>query len=87
MRDKGALPAGKALHELRAGELGDVEFLAARHAIENGPRLIDGDEVEIDALDLDLAGIERLHAIIEPARKGKLQFGHGCHSPSSCWNG
>ena len=30
----------------------------------------------IDALDLDLAGIERLHAVVEPARERELQPGH-----------
>ena len=56
--------------------LGDVELLAARHAIEDRPRLIDGDEIEIDAVDLDLAGVERLHPVIKSARERKLQLGH-----------
>src|SRR5262249_10557198 len=74
--DERALLAGEALHELRARKLGDVEFLAARHPVEDRSRLIDGDEIEVDALDLDLAGIERLHAVVEPARERKLQLGH-----------
>ena len=67
----------KALHEFRAGIFRDVEFLAAGHAIEDRPRLIDGDEIEIDAVRLHLAGIERLHPIVERASKRQLQLGHG----------
>src|SRR5262245_61951742 len=80
--DERALLAGEALHELRARKFGDVEFLAARHPVEDRSWLIDGDEIEVDALDFDLAGIERLHAVVEPARERKLQLGHFvCRSP------
>src|ERR1700693_3823985 len=74
--DERALLAGEALGEFGAGILRYVKFLAARHAVENRPRLIDGDEIEIDAIGLDLARIERLHPIVEPARERKLQLGH-----------
>src|SRR5262249_10090626 len=71
-----ALLAGKALHEFRARKLGDIEFLAARHPVEDRPRLVDGNEIEVDALGLDLAGVKRLHAVVEPACERKLQLGH-----------
>src|SRR6516165_2291608 len=71
------LPIREALDELRARKFGHVEFFAACHTIENGAWLIDGDEIQIDALDLHLAGVERLHAVVEPAGKRKLHIGHG----------
>src|SRR5882757_1647939 len=67
---------GEALDEFRARKLGDVELLAGRHPIEDRPGLVDGDEIEINAVDLDLAGVERLHTVIKPARERKLQLGH-----------
>ena len=70
--DKRALLTGKALGEFRAGIFGDVELLPAGHAIENRTRLVDGDEIEVDAGGLDLARIEGLHSVIEAARKRKL---------------
>ena len=81
--DERALLVGEALDEFRARKLGDVELLAARHPVEDRPRLIDGDEIEIDAVDLDLAGVERLHAVVEPARERKLQLGHLLFFPQS----
>ena len=80
-RDERTLLVGETLDEFRAGILGDVELLARRHAVEDRPRLIDGDEIEIDAVGLDLAGIERLHPVVEPARERKLQLGHGRGPP------
>src|SRR5207244_13216915 len=74
--DDRTLLVGEALPQCQAGKFGDVDLLAARHAVEDRARLIDGDEIEIDAFDLDLAGIERLHAVVEPARERKLQLGH-----------
>jgi hypothetical protein len=70
--DEGTLLVGEALHEFRAGILGNVEFLAARHAVEDRPRLIDLDEVQIDAVGSHLAGIERQHPVIERASERKL---------------
>jgi hypothetical protein len=74
--DERALLVSETLNEFRARKFGDVEFQSAGHAVENRPRLIDGDEIEIDALGLDLAGIERLHPVIETAGKRNLQLGH-----------
>ena len=81
--DERTLLVGEALHELRAGKFGDIELEPACHAVENRPWLIDGDEIEIDALDLDLAGIERLHPVIKSARKRELQPGHRLVIPPS----
>src|SRR3977135_2681895 len=47
-----------------------------RQPTGGGPWLVDGNEVEIDAVDLDLAGVERLHSVIKPARERKLQIRH-----------
>src|SRR5262249_52083353 len=74
--DERALAIDKALDELGRRIFGNVEFLAARHAIEDRPRLIDGDEIEIDAVGLHLAGMEREHPVIEPAGKRQLEPGH-----------
>jgi hypothetical protein len=76
-RDERALLIGETLDEFRAGIFRNIELLAARHAVEDRPRLIDGNEIELDAVRPDLAGIERLHAVVEPARERKLQLGHG----------
>src|ERR1700720_760888 len=76
-RDERALLIGETLDEFRAGIFRNIELLATRHAVENGPRLIDCNEIELDAVRPDLAGIERLHAVVEPARERKLQLGHG----------
>src|SRR5262249_53862992 len=47
------------------------------HAIEDLPWIVDGEEVQLDALGLRLAGIERQHAIVEAAGEGNGQLGHG----------
>ena len=35
-----------------------------------------GDEVQIDAVGLHLAGVERLHAVVERAGETELEFVH-----------
>ena len=40
--------------------------------------IVDGQKVEIDALRLHLAGIERQHAVIEAAGERHRNFGHVC---------
>ena len=82
-RNEGALLVGVALDVFGARILGDIEFLAARHAVEDGPGLLDTDEIEIDPVRLHLAGIDRLHAVIESGRKRQLQIGHWCGFPRS----
>jgi hypothetical protein len=75
--DERALIAGEALGKLGKRIFCDVEFLTARHAVKDRARLIDGDEVEVDAVGLHLARVERLHPVVEAARKRKLQLRHG----------
>ena len=40
------------------------------------PRMIDRQEIEVDAVRLHLAGIERQHAVIEPAGESNRNIGH-----------
>src|SRR5262249_56870988 len=53
---------------------GGVELLFATHAVEQVAGLLDRDEVEVDVLDFDISGPERLGAVIEAA--GKRQSSH-----------
>ena len=74
--DERALLVGVALDVFGARIFRDVELLAARHAVEDRARLLDADEVEVDAVDRHFAGIDRLHAVVERGRKRELQLGH-----------
>ncbi len=74
--DERAFFVGEALDEFGARIFRNVEFLPAGHAVEDRARLIDGDEIQVDAVGLNLSGIERQHPVIEPARKRQLQLGH-----------
>ncbi len=62
--------------EFRAGELGDVEFLIAAHAVEDLARRFDGQKIEVDPLDADVAGAQRIGAIVNAAGKRQSQSGH-----------
>src|SRR6266566_3350889 len=46
------------------------------HAVENLPRFVDDEKVEIDTFGFDLAGIERRHTVIEAAGERHRNFGH-----------
>src|SRR5262244_3979891 len=46
------------------------------HTVENLPRLVDGEKVEIDTFGFDLASMERRHAVIEAAGERHRNFGH-----------
>jgi hypothetical protein len=61
--------------EFRARHFRRVEFELAAHAVENVARLVIGEELEIDAARLNLAGIEAQQAVIESAGKGQRQLG------------
>ena len=52
-----------------------VEFELAAHAVENVARLVIGEELEVDAARLNLAGIKAQHAVIEAASEGQRQLG------------
>src|SRR5215470_15290587 len=72
-----------AADRLRARHLAGVEFEVLPHAVENLPRVVDGEKVEVDAVGLRLAGIECEHAVVEAARERHRYFGHGSPSPRS----
>ena len=74
--DERALPGDEARDVFGAGEFRGVEFQSRRHAVENVARVVVDQEVEIDALDLHLAGVERQHAVVEPAGESQGQLGH-----------
>ena len=74
--DERALSGDEARDVFGAGEFRGVEFQSRRHAVENVARVVVDQEVEIDALDLHLAGVERQHAVVEPAGESQRQLGH-----------
>jgi hypothetical protein len=71
-----AAAGGVAADDLGARHLAGVEFEILPHAVEDLAGIIDGDKVEVDALGLHLAGIEREHAVIEAAGEGQRNFCH-----------
>ncbi len=80
-RHERTVAGGDAGDVFGARHLRSVELQRARHPIENLPRAVDGEEVEIDALRLHLLGVERQHAVIETAREGDGDFGHSLGVP------
>ncbi len=73
-RHEGVVAAREPADIFGAGEFRGVELLLAAHAIEQVARRVDRDEVEIDILDFDISGPQRLGAVVEAA--GKRQSGH-----------
>src|SRR5262245_36185849 len=67
-----------AASRLKTSELDISQASKSRfpHAVENLPRLVDGEKVEIDTFGFDFAGIERRHAVIEAAGERDRNFGH-----------
>ena len=57
-RHERTIAARHAADEFGAGEFRNVELLRAAHAIKNVARLVDGEEFEIDALHLHVAGAQ-----------------------------
>src|SRR5262249_14439165 len=86
-RHEWAVAAGEAADIFGAGEFGGIEFLAAAHAIEQVARLLDGDEIEVDVLDLDIAAPERLGAVVEAAGKCQSSQRQSSHVATSRMNG
>jgi hypothetical protein len=80
--DERALVGDEARDVFGAGEFGGIEFEPAGHAVENVARVVVNQEIEIDALDLNVPGVEREHAVVEPAGEGERQFRH-FHLPAS----
>jgi hypothetical protein len=74
--DERTLVGDEARDVFGAGKLRRVEFLRRRHPVEDVARIVVDQEVEVDALDLHLAGVQREHAVIEPAGKGERRFRH-----------
>src|SRR5216683_3118340 len=58
-------------------KLGDVEFLAPDHAVEDVPARFERDAVEVDALDRDISVADGLHAIVPATGEGQRKTGHG----------
>jgi hypothetical protein len=48
----------------------------AAHAIEDFARRLDGQEIEVDALDPDVAGAQRIGAIVNAAGERQSQARH-----------
>ena len=75
-RDERQLFRGIAADELGARHLAGVEFQPVGHAVENLARIVHDEEIQIDALGFDVAGLEREHAIVEAAGEGDRQRSH-----------
>jgi hypothetical protein len=84
-RQRNHLPAagGVPADDLGARHFAGVEIEILPHAVEDLPRIVDGEKGEIDAFGLHLAGIERQHAVIEAAGEGHRNLGHASLSPAS----
>jgi len=73
--DERAMARPEPADEFRARHFRRVEFELAAHAVENVARLVIGEELEVDAARLNLAGIKAQHAVIEAASEGQRQLG------------
>src|SRR5262249_57908365 len=67
---------GEAAEDLGARHFAGVELEIFPHAVENLPRFVDGEKVEVDTFGFDLAGVERRHTVIETAGERHRNFGH-----------
>src|SRR5207249_3686485 len=73
-------PAGReARDELGRRELAEIELEPCAHPIEDHAWIVFDQEIQIDPLNSDLAGVERQHPVIEAASKSQRYLGH--HSP------
>ena len=68
-----AVAARRMAEVVRARHLGGVEFEIVRHPVEDLARMVDGEEIEVDAVRLHFAGVQREHAVVEPAGEGDRQ--------------
>ena len=76
MATNGHCPATKREMYSELENSADVEFQPGGHAVEDVARVVVDQEIEVDAFDLHLAGVERQHAVVEPAGEGQRQLGH-----------
>jgi hypothetical protein len=83
-RHKRQLLGRKSADIFRARHLADVEFQPARHAIEDLPRIVDDQEIEIDAVWFNVAGMERQHPVVETAGERDRQGWHRTRSVKIC---
>src|SRR5204862_3496477 len=62
--------------EVGARHFRGIEFLRGLHPVEDFARMVDGEIIEIDAVGLHLAGVERQRAVVESAGKRDRNGGH-----------
>jgi len=62
--------------EFRARHLAGVELEIDQHPVEDLARMVDRQEIEIDAVRLHVAGVECKHAVIEAAGERDWNSGH-----------
>jgi len=86
-RHERTIAARHAADEFGAGEFRNVELLRAAHAIKNVARLVDGEEFEIDALHLHVAGAQCVGAVVEATGKGEWQTRRCYHFAIQCGPG
>src|SRR5262249_57327476 len=72
--------------EFRARHLAGVELEIGQHPVEDLARMVDGEKIEVDAVGLHLAGMQREHAVVEAAGERDWNSGHfpaltSLHSP------
>jgi len=71
------LLGGEAADIFGTRHLAGVELQPIGHAVENFARIVHHQEIEIDALRLNVAGVEGEHAVVEAAGERDRQIGHG----------
>ena len=81
--DELSVASGVATDVLRRGEFRGVELVPTNHSIKDVSGVVDGQKVEVDAFGFDLAGIEGVHAVVQPAGKGHVKRCHSCDFQST----
>src|ERR1700676_4763562 len=74
-RHERAIAGGEAADIFGARHFRSIELELADHAVEQLARIVDIDEIEIDAFGLDLAGTQRDHAVVKTAGEGHRKLG------------
>jgi hypothetical protein len=60
----------------RARHLAGFELEIGQHPVEDLARMVDRQEIEVDAVRFHLAGLQREHAVVEPAGERDWYSGH-----------